>query len=76
MRGVGRIVAFFAPNLATFLQERGMSPAELYRLYGVVLLLSGIAVIALHATYRRLNRADAMEAEEEAERAERVAADA
>ncbi|MFJ9391718.1 MFS transporter [Nocardioides sp. NPDC101246] len=76
MMGVGRIVAFFAPNLATFLQERGMSPAELYRLYGVVLLLSGIAVIALHATYRGLNRADAMEAEEEAERAERVGADA
>lgn len=70
MMGVGRIVAFFAPNIATFLQEHGFTPGELYQLYGVVLLLSAGAVTALHATYRGRNRADAMEAEEAARVAE------
>ena len=65
MMGVGRIVAFFAPNIATFLQERGFTPEDLYRLYGVVLLVSGITVAALHATYRGRNRSDAMEIEDE-----------
>jgi benzoate transport len=64
MMGVGRIVAFFAPNIATYLQGHGFSPEELYRLYGVVLLASGITVAALHATYRGRNRRDAMEVEE------------
>ncbi|MGZ6733740.1 MAG: MFS transporter, partial [Nocardioides sp.] len=52
MMGVGRVVAFFAPNIATFLEERGFTPADLYRLYGVVLLVASAAVLALHATYR------------------------
>jgi len=65
MMGVGRIVAFFAPNIATFLQERGFSPEDLYRLYGTILVVSGIAVAALHATYRGRNRNDAMDQESE-----------
>ncbi|MDH2412988.1 MFS transporter [Nocardioides sp. CER19] len=64
MMGVGRIVAFFAPNIATFLQAHGFTPEELYRLYGVVLLVSAVTVTLLHATYRGLNSSDAMEAED------------
>lgn len=64
MMGIGRIVAFFAPNIATYLQSRGFTPSELYQLYGGILLLSGIAVTALHLTYRGANARDAMEAED------------
>jgi benzoate transport len=64
MMGVGRIVAFFAPNIATFLQEHGFTPEDLYRLYGGVLVVSAIAVTALHLTYR--GSKDAMDTEAEA----------
>jgi benzoate transport len=74
MMGVGRIVAFFAPNIATFLQEHGFTPAELYRLYGVVMLVSAVSVAALHATYRGRNSGDAMEAEDDARDAEQALA--
>ncbi|MBC9735213.1 MFS transporter [Nocardioides marmotae] len=66
MMGLGRAVAFFAPNVATFLQERGLSPADLYQLYGVVLLLSAVAVALLHATYRGVHSRDAMDEEDDA----------
>lgn len=76
MMGVGRVIAFFAPNVATFLQEHGFTAAGLYQLYGVVLLGSGIAAAALHATYRGRNRRDAMEAEADEHAAADAAADA
>jgi MFS family permease len=71
MMGVGRIVAFFAPNIATFLQERGFSPEDLYRLYGVVLLASALAVVGLHATYRGRRRGAGVESEDGARDAAR-----
>lgn len=64
MMGVGRIVAFFAPNIATFLEDRGFTPEDLYRLYGIVLIISAATVAALHLTYRGHNRRDAMETED------------
>ena len=64
MMGVGRIVAFFAPNIATFLQERGFSPEDLFRLYGAVLVISAVTVTLLHLTYRGTK--DAMGLEEDA----------
>ncbi|MFE5210027.1 MFS transporter [Streptomyces sp. NPDC056600] len=64
MMGVGRIVAFFAPNIATFLEQRGFTPEELYRLYGVVMAVSAVTVTALHLTYRGRHREDAMDAED------------
>ncbi|CAM3501378.1 MFS transporter [Nocardioides dubius] len=67
MMGLGRVVAFFAPNTATFLQERGFTAPDLYQLYGLVLVVSGIAVLALHATYRGANRRDAMDEEDDAQ---------
>ncbi|TYL49719.1 MFS transporter [Nocardioides sp. BGMRC 2183] len=65
MMGLGRVVAFFAPNVATFLQERGFTAGDLYQLYGLVLVVSGLAVLALHATYRGDHRRDAMDEEGE-----------
>lgn len=62
MMGVGRVIAFFAPNVATFLQGRGFSAEGLYQLYGVVLVVSAVAVTALHMTYRR-GELDAMDSE-------------
>nr|WP_242680231.1 MFS transporter [Nocardioides sp. IC4_145] len=76
MMGLGRAVAFFAPNIATFLQERGLSPADLYRLYGVVLALSAVTVALLHATYRGAHRQDAMDEEDTAANAAADAAEA
>ncbi|WP_151775369.1 MFS transporter [Streptomyces abyssomicinicus] len=64
MMGVGRIVAFFAPNIATYLEQHGFTPEELYRLYGVVMVVSAVTVTALHLTYRGRNRDDAMDAED------------
>lgn len=64
MMGLGRIVAFFAPNIATYLQGHGFTAGDLYQLYGGVLVVSGLAVLALHATYRGANRRDAMDEEE------------
>lgn len=64
MMGLGRAVAFFAPNIATFLQGQGFTPGELYQLYGVVLALSGVAILLLHATYRGANKRDAMDEED------------
>jgi len=63
MMGVGRVVAFLAPNIAAFLEERGLSAPDLYRLYGGILVLSGIAVLMLHRSYRGEDSEDAMEAE-------------
>ncbi|MFS0884844.1 MFS transporter [Aeromicrobium sp. 179-A 4D2 NHS] len=63
MMGAGRAVAFFAPNMATFLQERGFTPGELYNLYGAILALSGVAILLLHATYRGADQRDAMDVE-------------
>lgn len=81
MMGAGRAVAFFAPNMATFLQERGFTPAELYHLYGFILALSGVAVFLLHVTYKRAHEQDAMDVENAAadveyDRVEALAAEA
>ncbi|MBS4752981.1 MFS transporter [Nocardioides sp. zg-ZUI104] len=67
MMGLGRAIAFFAPNIATALQSRGFSPEDLFRLYGGVLAVSAVAVVALHLTYR--GQKDAMDLEEAEERA-------
>lgn len=63
MIGIGRAVAFFAPNLATFLQGHGFTPSALYVLYGVVLACSAVAILLLHATYRGEHAMDAMDEE-------------
>lgn len=63
MMGFGRIIAFMAPNIATFLEGRGLLPPDLYRLYGGILIIAAIAVFALHRTYRGANTLDAMQIE-------------
>jgi benzoate transport len=75
MMGLGRVVAFFAPNIATFLQGRGLDAGDLYRVYGVVLVVSGLAVLALHATYRGAHKLDAMDEEDVEDVAAPTAAD-
>ncbi|MFE6647293.1 MFS transporter [Nocardioides sp. NPDC057772] len=61
MMGLGRVVAFFAPNVATFLQGLGYGPDDLYRIYGLVLVVSAVAVTGLHLVYR--GQKDAMDDE-------------
>ncbi len=63
MMGVGRVVAFFAPNVATFLQGLGYGADDLYRTYGLVLVVSAVAVTGLHLIYR--GQKDAMDDEAE-----------
>lgn len=65
MMGLGRAVAFFAPNIATFLQGQGLTPSGLYRVYAVILVMSGVAVYLLHATYRGAHSRDAMDEEDD-----------
>lgn len=63
MMGFGRIIAFLAPNIAAFLLARGLTPPQAYIVFGVVLGLSGVAVLLLHRTYRGDNSLDAMQLE-------------
>lgn len=63
MMGIGRVVAFLAPNIAAFLLSRGLTPPNVYQVYGVVLLVSAAAVFLLHRTYTGANKLDAMETE-------------
>ncbi|MEI2777505.1 MAG: MFS transporter [Tetrasphaera sp.] len=66
MMGCGRAVAFLAPNIAAFMLNRGLTPPNVYQVYGVVLLISGLAVYALHKTYRGEHALDAMQLEAQA----------
>lgn len=76
MMGFGRAVAFLAPNIAAFLLNRGLTPPNVYQVYGVVLFVSGIAVYLLHQTYRGDHALDAMQLEAQAAaRADRVEPD-
>lgn len=63
MMGLGRVVAFFAPNVATSLQGLGYGPDDLYRIYGLVLVVSAVAVTGLHLAHR--GQKDAMDEEAE-----------
>ena len=63
MMGFGRVVAFLAPNLAAFMLTRGLTPPQVYMVYGVVLAVAGVAVLLLHRTYRGANTLDAMQLE-------------
>jgi benzoate transport len=63
MMGIGRVVAFLAPNVAAFLLARGMTPPGVYQVYGVVLAVAGVAVLLLHRSYSGDNTLDAMEME-------------
>lgn len=51
-------------DVATFLQGQGFTPGELYQMYGVVLALSGVTILMLHATYRGADKRDAMDEED------------
>jgi benzoate transport len=63
MMGFGRVIAFLAPNIAAFMLTRGLTPPQVYMVYGVVLALSGVAVLFLHRTYKGANAMDAMQLE-------------
>lgn len=63
MMGFGRGVAFLAPNIAAFLLAQGLTPPNVFQVYGVVLLVSGLFVWLLHRTYSGDNAMDAMETE-------------
>ncbi|MGV9710181.1 MFS transporter [Gordonia sp. NPDC003424] len=63
MMGFGRVIAFLAPNIAAFMLSHGLTPPDVYIVYAVVLAVAGVAVIALHRTYRGDNSLDAMELE-------------
>ena len=63
MMGFGRVVAFLAPNIAAFMLTRGLTPPQVYMVYGTVLALAGVAVYLLHRTYRGDNALDAMQTE-------------
>ena len=65
MMGFGRVVAFLAPNLAAFMLTRGLTPPQVYMVYGAVLVVAGVAVLLLHRTYRGANSLDAMQLETE-----------
>lgn len=63
MMGFGRAVAFLAPNIAALLLNNGWTPPAVYEFYAGVLVVSGLAALALHRTYRGANSLDAMEIE-------------
>jgi benzoate transport len=63
MIGFGRAVAFLAPNIAALLLAQGLRPPGVYQIYGVVLAVSGVAVLLLHRTYSGDNALDAMQVE-------------
>jgi MFS family permease len=63
MMGFGRVVAFLAPNIAAFMLTRGLTPPQVYMVYGAVLAVSGVAVLLLHRTYRGEHTLDAMQLE-------------
>lgn len=63
MMGFGRVVAFLAPNIAAFMLSHGLTAPGIYLVYAAVLAVAGVAVIALHRTYRGSDALDAMELE-------------
>ena len=63
MMGFGRVIAFLAPNIAAFMLTRGLTPPQVFMVYGAVLALSGVAVYLLHRSYRGANALDAMQLE-------------
>lgn len=66
MMGFGRIVAFLAPNIATFLKGQGLSSPAIYQVFGVVLAVSGVTVWLLHRSYSGEHALDAMQTESQA----------
>jgi benzoate transport len=66
MMGFGRVVAFLAPNIAAFLLARGLTAPNVYQVYGVVLAVSGVAVLLLHRSYSGAHTLDAMQLETKA----------
>lgn len=66
MMGFGRIVAFLAPNIAAFLLAQGLKAPDVYQVFGVVLAVSGLAIILLHKSYRGAHSLDAMQLEAKA----------
>lgn len=72
MMGIGRVVAFLAPNVAAFLLSRGLTAPNVYQVYGVVLLVAAAAVYLLHRTYSGANKLDAMETESAIAQEQRV----
>lgn len=63
MMGFGRVIAFLAPNIAAFLLGQGLTPPNVYQVYGVVLAVSGVTVWLLHRTYSGAHTMDAMQIE-------------
>ena len=63
MMGFGRVIAFLAPNIAAFLLAQGLTPANVYIVYGIFLGGASLSAFLLHRTYRGENRFDAMELE-------------
>lgn len=63
MMGFGRVVAFLAPNVAAFMLTHGLTPPQVYVVYGAILAIGGVAVYLLHRTYRGDNVLDAMQTE-------------
>ncbi|QCQ91700.1 MFS transporter [Rhodococcus sp. SGAir0479] len=62
MIGVGRLVSIVAPILTGYLIDAGWAPADLYRLFGVVLVAAGAFMFALDRSYRsRAGDPDAQE---------------
>ncbi len=66
MMGFGRVFAVLAPFIAAYLLGAGLSRPALYQLFGVVMLVSGVAVYSLHRTYTGANAMDAMQEETKA----------
>ena len=66
MMGFGRVFAVLAPFIAAYLLGAGLSRPALYQLFGVVMLVSGVAVYSLHRTYIGANAMDAMQEETKA----------
>lgn len=63
MMGIGRVVAFLAPNVAAYLLDRGLTAPNVYQVFGIILLVSAAAVLLLHRTYSGDDVLDAMETE-------------
>ncbi len=52
MIGFGRGVAILAPIIAGYLLDGGMAASTLYQIFGVIMLLGALCVIALHRTFK------------------------
>ncbi len=63
MMGFGRVFAVLAPFTAAFMLDAGLSRPALYQIFGVVMLVSGVAAYSLHRTYVGVHALDAMQEE-------------